>query len=45
MEVHYEHEKLIKCDFKPGSVERSVDLYQRGYTSAAAGDTFNFHHQ
>jgi hypothetical protein len=31
--VHSEHGKLIKCDFKPGSVERSIDLYQRGYTS------------
>jgi hypothetical protein len=20
--------KVIKCDFKPGSVERSIDLYQ-----------------
>jgi hypothetical protein len=27
---------LIKCDIKPGSVERSIDLYQGGYTSAAA---------
>jgi hypothetical protein len=25
---------LIKWDFKPGSVERSIDRYQRGYTSA-----------
>jgi hypothetical protein len=23
---------VIKCDFKPGSVERSIDLHQRGYT-------------
>jgi hypothetical protein len=22
--------KVIKCDFKPGSVERSIDLHQRG---------------
>jgi hypothetical protein len=36
--VHFEPEKVIKYDFKPGSVERSLDLYQRGYTSA--GNTF-----
>jgi hypothetical protein len=24
--VHSEYEKGIKCDFKPGSVERSIDL-------------------
>jgi hypothetical protein len=24
--VHPEHGKVIKCDFKPGSVERSIDL-------------------
>jgi hypothetical protein len=28
---------VMKWDFKPGSVERSIDLYQRGYTSAGAG--------
>jgi hypothetical protein len=38
------HGKVIKCNFKPGSVERSIDLYQRGYTSAE-GDKFNFRHQ
>jgi hypothetical protein len=27
-------EKEIKCYFKPESVEGSIDLYQRGYTSA-----------
>jgi hypothetical protein len=27
--VHSEDGKVIKCDFKPGSVERSTDLYQR----------------
>jgi hypothetical protein len=32
--VHYEHGKAIKCDFKPGSVERSRDLYQRGILSS-----------
>jgi hypothetical protein len=32
--VHSEHGKVIKCDFKPGLVERSIDRYQRGYTSA-----------
>jgi hypothetical protein len=29
--AHFKHGKVIKCDFKPGSVERSIDLYQRGY--------------
>jgi hypothetical protein len=28
--VHSENGKVIKCDFKRGSVERSIDLYQRG---------------
>jgi hypothetical protein len=23
-------EKVIKCDFKPGSIERSIDLDQEG---------------
>jgi hypothetical protein len=32
--AHSEHGKVIKCDFKWGSVERSKDLYQRGCTSA-----------
>jgi hypothetical protein len=41
--THYEQDQVIKCVFKLGSVERSIDLYQRGYTSA--GDTFNFRHQ
>jgi hypothetical protein len=41
--VNSEHGKVIKCDFKLESVERSLDLYQRGYTSA--GDTFIFRHQ
>jgi hypothetical protein len=31
--VPSEHGKVIKCDFKPGSVERSIDQYQRWYTS------------
>jgi hypothetical protein len=26
--VHSEQEKLIKCYFKPGSVERSIDLHR-----------------
>jgi hypothetical protein len=30
--MHYEHGKVIKRDFKPGSVERSIDL-QKGHTS------------
>jgi hypothetical protein len=44
--------KVIKCDYKPGSVERSTDLYQREVylskvqaVAAAAGDTFNLLHQ
>jgi hypothetical protein len=24
--AHSEHAQVIKCDFKPGSVERSIDL-------------------
>jgi hypothetical protein len=32
--VHFEHGKLIKCDFKPGSVERSVDLNKEGIPQA-----------
>jgi hypothetical protein len=32
--VHSEDGKVIKCDFNPRSVERSIDRYQRGYTSA-----------
>jgi hypothetical protein len=48
--VHSEDGKVIKCDFKPGSVSRSTDLYQREvYLSkvqaVAAGDTFNLLHQ
>jgi hypothetical protein len=43
--VHSEHGKVIKSNFKPGSVERSIDLYQGGYASAAAGDTCYFRHQ
>jgi hypothetical protein len=31
--VYSEHEKVIKCDFKPGSVGRSIDLEQRGADS------------
>jgi hypothetical protein len=27
--IHSEHAQVIKCDFKPGSVERSTDLYQK----------------
>jgi hypothetical protein len=33
--VHPELGKVIKSDFKPRSVERSIDLYQRGYTSSS----------
>jgi hypothetical protein len=40
--VHSEDGIVKKWDFKPGSVERSIDLYQRGYTSAGAG---HFRHQ
>jgi hypothetical protein len=32
--VHSEDGKVIKWDFKPRSMERSIDGYQRGYTSA-----------
>jgi hypothetical protein len=32
--VHSELGKAIKRDFKPGSVGRSISLYQRGYASA-----------
>jgi hypothetical protein len=42
--VHSEHAKVIRCDFKLGSVERSIDL-ERGHTSAAAGNTFSIRHQ
>jgi hypothetical protein len=41
--VHSEQGEVIKCNFKLGSVERSIDLHQRGYTSAC--DTFNFRYQ
>jgi hypothetical protein len=50
--VHSEDAKVIKCDFKPGSVERSTDLYQREVylskvqaVAAGVGDTFNLLHQ
>jgi hypothetical protein len=26
--VHFEYGKVIKCDFKPGSFERSIDLVE-----------------
>jgi hypothetical protein len=41
--VHSEQGQVIKCDFKPGLVERSQDVHQRGYISA--GEMFNFRHQ
>jgi hypothetical protein len=28
--IHSEDGKVIKCDFKPGSVERSIDLDKEG---------------
>jgi hypothetical protein len=28
--VHSEHVQVIRCDFKPGSVERSIDLDKKG---------------
>jgi hypothetical protein len=34
--VHSAQDKVINCDFKPRSVERSVDLDKEGYTSATA---------
>jgi hypothetical protein len=54
--VHSEDGKVIKCGFKPGSEERSTDLYQRevylskvqalaAAVAAAAGDPFNLLHQ
>jgi hypothetical protein len=51
--VYFEDGKVIKCDFKSGSVERSTDLYQRevylskvqAVAAAAADDTFNLLHQ
>jgi hypothetical protein len=33
-EIHSEHGKLIKCDFKPGSVERSIDVDKEGMPQA-----------
>jgi hypothetical protein len=33
--VHSEHGKVIQCDFKPGSIERSIDLDKRVNTSTA----------
>jgi hypothetical protein len=33
--VHFEHGEVIQCDFKPGSVGRSIDLDKR------AGSYFN----
>jgi hypothetical protein len=35
--VHSEHGKVIQCDFKLGSVERSIDLDQGGDASASRG--------
>jgi hypothetical protein len=45
--VLFEKGIVIKWDFKPGSVERSVDIFQRGVylSKVQAGDTFNFRHQ
>jgi hypothetical protein len=28
--VHSEHGKVFKCDFKPTSIERSIDLHKEG---------------
>jgi hypothetical protein len=36
--VHSEHGKVIKCYFKPGSVERSIDLPKEGIPYKAAGN-------
>jgi hypothetical protein len=30
VETHSENVKVFKCDFKPGSVERSIDLVNKG---------------
>jgi hypothetical protein len=50
--VYSEQGQVIKCDFKPGSVERSTDPYQREVylskvqaVAAAAYNTFNLLHQ
>jgi hypothetical protein len=32
--VNSEYGKVIKCDFKPGSVKRSIDLDKEGNTTA-----------
>jgi hypothetical protein len=37
--VHSEHVKVIQCDFKPGSVERSIDLDKERYTLVARNFT------
>jgi hypothetical protein len=42
--IHSEHGKVIKCDFKPGLVERSIDLYQEGIPQQA-GTIFNIRYQ
>jgi hypothetical protein len=41
--VHSEHGNVIKCDFKPGSVERCIDLDEEGLPQA--GDKFISRHQ
>jgi hypothetical protein len=42
IKVHSEYVQGIKFDFTPRSVERSIDLCQRGYTSAAGRRYFQF---
>jgi SET domain-containing protein len=32
--IHSEHVQVIRCDFKPGLVERSTDLYKEVYLSS-----------
>jgi hypothetical protein len=34
--VHFERVKVIKCDFKPGSIERAIDLGQEGISQQQA---------
>jgi hypothetical protein len=34
--VDSEHGKVIQCDFKPGSVKRSIDLDKEGMPQAAS---------
>jgi hypothetical protein len=39
---HFEHEKLIKCHFKPGSIERTTDRFKRGYARASSSSSRSY---